>query len=68
MKTVLKKELKSRPKQAFFSRQKGDDRRNKRKASPFFLSLPVYLPCIAPCIAVLSLRSGLNVLCESKVK
>ena len=34
----------------FFSPEtisKGDDMKNKRKVSPFFLSLPVYLPRIA---------------------
>ena len=42
--------LKSRPKLAFFSRQKlslkVDDIKIKRKVSPFFFPLPVYLPFI----------------------
>ena len=39
MKTVLKNEV------AFLA--KGDDIKIKRKVSPFFLRLPVYLPLIA---------------------
>ena len=43
------KELKSRSKRRafFFSRQKVDDIKMKRKFSPFFFPLPVYLPFIA---------------------
>ena len=44
------KELKSRPKREFFfspETSKGDDIKVKRKVSPFFLLLPVYLPFIA---------------------
>ena len=40
------KELKSRPKRAFFL-SKVDDIKVKRKVSPFFLPLPVYLPFTA---------------------
>ena len=41
-------ELKRPPKRAFFfSRQKGDNLKKKRKVSPFSLLLPVYLPFIA---------------------
>ena len=42
------KELKSRPKLAFFliRNSKGDNIKIKRKVSPFFLPLPIYLPFI----------------------
>ena len=42
------KEMKSRPKRAFFliRNSKGDNIKIKRKVSPFFLPLPVYLPFI----------------------
>ena len=42
------KELKSRPKRAFFfsSPEKVDDIKIKRKVSVIFLPLPVYLPLI----------------------
>ena len=38
------KELKSRPKRAFFFLAKGGSIKIKRKVSPFFLPLSVYLP------------------------
>ena len=43
------KELKSRPKRAFFLAitSKVDDIKSKTKVSPFFFPLPVYLPFIA---------------------
>ena len=46
MKTVLKNSNRALS-GLFFSRQKGDDIKIERKVSPFFLSLPIYLPFTA---------------------
>ena len=50
MKTVLKNGNRALSGRFFLSPEtifKGEDIKNKRKVSPVFLSLPVYLPCIA---------------------